>query len=401
MTDLFVPLIVDFASDDAVLELTINAEHVFVRSLAFSKRTQSDGRVTVGQLARECEKLDRSDVISAVDELVQVGLYDVDGTGFRIRSWLRHNPSRDAISAKKDAKRLAGVTGNHNRWHIGPSGSPKADCELCFPSVIAPATRTESHATRTVIAPATHTESLCDSVAGVIGNHDQLHIGPSGSPKADCELCFPSVIAPATRTESQCESVAIPKRREEKGREEKGRELTTQASCKTQEGPAEIEASEVGPEPTNDLERIIGGRITNPRNPQRLTAAIDYAARCHPRHKVLEIASNAIGRALGEQADDPIAYAMRLVTDYASEDPHPIPSPDSTAAFLADLAARPATPPPANLRDGLNNQTPNRRSNASETRSGISAHNPSTDAARGKLDPNPANLDHTHRQEIA
>jgi hypothetical protein len=345
MTDLFVPLIVDFASDDAVLELTINGEHVFVRSLAFSKRTQSDGRVTVGQLARECEKLDRSDVESAVDEPVQVGLYDVDGTGFRIRSWLRHNPSRDAISAKKDAKRLAGAIGNHNRWHTGPSGSPKADCELCFPSVL----------------------------------------------------------APAIRTESLCESVGIPKRREEKGREEKGRELTTQASCKTQEGPAEIEASEVEPEPTptNDLERIIGGRITNPRNPQRLTAAIDYAARCHPRHKVLEIASNAIGRALGEQADDPIAYAMRLVTDYASEDPHPVPSPDATAAFLDDLAARPATPPPANLRDGLNNQTLNRRSNASETRSGISAHNPSTDAAHGKPDPNAANLDHTHRQEIA
>lgn len=151
---------------------------------------------------------------------------------------------------------------------------------------------------------------------------------------------------------------------------------TTQASCKTQEGTSEIEAFEVEPEPTptNDLERIIGGRITNPRNPQRLTAAIDYAARCHPRHKVLEIASNAIGRALGEQADDPIAYAMRLVTDYASEDPHPVPSPDATAAFLDDLAARPATPPPANLRDGLNNHKP---------------------------DPNAANLDHTHRQEIA
>ena len=49
----------------------------------------------------------------------------------------------------------------------------------------------------------------------------------------------------------------------------------------------------------------------------------------------------------------------------------------------------------------IDNQTPNWRSNASETRSGMSAHNPSTDAARGKLDPNAANLDHTYRQEIA
>jgi len=286
--DLYMPLSVEFVSDDKIIAASIHAEHVFVRSLAFCKRTLNDGQFTVAQIRRECEKLDRWHVDEACAELVELGLFDNNDDRLSIPSWLKRNPSRAALEAAKDAKKRGGIEGNHKRWHVGKHGTPSAGCELCFSSVL----------------------------------------------------------ASATRTESVTESLAIPKRREEKGREGKGRELPTEASCKTKEETAIAVADEVGQD--NDTAAVIDGRITNPRDTGRLTAAINHATKHHRRTKVLEIAHHAIGKALTEAHADPIGYAARMVTDYATEPAFTVPDAETTSRRIDELRAAPITKPPDN-----------------------------------------------------
>jgi hypothetical protein len=127
MAGLYVALDVNYADDDKVIAAGPMAELLFVRSLAFAKRDRHDGRITDGQVR---------DVISAriprhrlaVDRLVDVGLWERNGSGFYVSAWLKRNLPVVELDGKKAA---AGVLGNHTRWHLGPDAHPSPECSHC------------------------------------------------------------------------------------------------------------------------------------------------------------------------------------------------------------------------------------------------------------------------------
>lgn len=101
---LFVPLDVNFAEDDRVLGLTVEAEAVFVRSLLLAKRRASDGFIARVQLRLLCDRcLTAPDDLAA--ELVDAGLWQVLSGGWVIPSFLDHNDSAAQIEAKREAEK--------------------------------------------------------------------------------------------------------------------------------------------------------------------------------------------------------------------------------------------------------------------------------------------------------
>lgn len=54
---------------------------------------------------------------------------DVPAGHVLMHDYLRHQSSAAEIDVKKEAKRNAGMLGNHNRWHVGKKWDP--DCDIC------------------------------------------------------------------------------------------------------------------------------------------------------------------------------------------------------------------------------------------------------------------------------
>ncbi len=126
MPGLFVPLDVNYADDDKIVEAGPMAELLYVRSLAFAKRDRHDGHIRDGQLPIVGARIPRQRQL--VDRLVDVGLWERNGSGLYIAAWLKRNLPAEQVTAKKSA---AGARGNHVRWHLPPDGEPSADCEHC------------------------------------------------------------------------------------------------------------------------------------------------------------------------------------------------------------------------------------------------------------------------------
>jgi hypothetical protein len=127
MGRLFAPLDVGYAEDHKIIDAGPMAELLYVRSLAFVKRAGSDGWIAANQLALIAARIPTP--ARQADRLVDVGLWEVNGTGWYISAWLRHNLAEADV---KKAKSKAGSLGNHNRWHVGPSGVPKTECDHCL-----------------------------------------------------------------------------------------------------------------------------------------------------------------------------------------------------------------------------------------------------------------------------
>lgn len=112
---LFVPLAVDYASDDKIIEAGPMPELLYVRSLAFTKRTGSNGKIKRAQL--QVVGLGLAQLPKLAVTLVQVGLWLEADDGWLIAAWFKHNDSTDHF----DAETLAGKKANHVRWkHAGP-----------------------------------------------------------------------------------------------------------------------------------------------------------------------------------------------------------------------------------------------------------------------------------------
>jgi hypothetical protein len=126
MARFYVPLDVNYAEDDKVIEVGPMAELLYVRSLAFAKRAKKNGRIENNQLSSFAMRLPRVRGLS--DQLFDAGLWERNGTGLYVSAWLKHNA---AVEEQAEVKSVAGKLGNHRKWHVGPEGKPSPDCKIC------------------------------------------------------------------------------------------------------------------------------------------------------------------------------------------------------------------------------------------------------------------------------
>ena len=110
----FAPLSANYYDDDAVIAAGEKAEVLFTRGLAFAARKPCDGFISDLQLTT----FRLSGVKARAQRLVEVHLWERveddllgTGSGYRIRSWLKHNASKAEIEEKqrKDAERKRGT----------------------------------------------------------------------------------------------------------------------------------------------------------------------------------------------------------------------------------------------------------------------------------------------------
>lgn len=106
---LHVPLDVNFQDDSKVLRVSLEAELVYLRSLALAKRLDEEGALDHAHLHRLSEKMDdHPDVLAK--ELVDVGLWIETDNGWAIAAWAAHNMLTDerseARAAEAERKRL-------------------------------------------------------------------------------------------------------------------------------------------------------------------------------------------------------------------------------------------------------------------------------------------------------
>jgi hypothetical protein len=131
MSGLYVPLDVEFASDDKIMRAGPLAELLYVRGLAFCKRTMSDGVITREQLAIVARGIGKPYWQAA--RLVEEGLWNATGSGWEVVTFLRRNKSKLAIETDREVRRNAAQKANHDRWHVGDQGKPSTSCPLCRP----------------------------------------------------------------------------------------------------------------------------------------------------------------------------------------------------------------------------------------------------------------------------
>lgn len=105
----FAPLSASAWTDDALAEAGEPAELLYYRALSFSAHVLRDGFVTDSQLTRMVGHGMR-DAKKRAERLCAVGLWVREDGGFRVRSWLKWNRSKDEIEdlQRKDAGRKAG-----------------------------------------------------------------------------------------------------------------------------------------------------------------------------------------------------------------------------------------------------------------------------------------------------
>lgn len=131
MSGLFVPLDVEYDSDDKMIEAGPMAELLYVRGMAFAKRTGSDGNIRRSQLVIVGRSIPSAAKHAAA--LVRVGAWVETADGWHIAAWLKRNKPMAEIAADKHRRKAASQKANHDQYHTGPSGKPSTTCPLCAP----------------------------------------------------------------------------------------------------------------------------------------------------------------------------------------------------------------------------------------------------------------------------
>jgi hypothetical protein len=97
---------------------------LFWLAISWCNDRLTDGRIPPGTL-----RILGADVAEA-GELVRVGLWETDGSGWRVHDFLDFNKSRSKVEQDRLQRTLAGKAGAANRWHSDsdslsePDGSP-------------------------------------------------------------------------------------------------------------------------------------------------------------------------------------------------------------------------------------------------------------------------------------
>jgi hypothetical protein len=102
----YAPLSSAYYKDDSLAAVGPMAELLFCRGLAFCAEVLSDGFISDTQLSRFVGA-GIPNVAKHAEQLATVGGCDKspwirDGSGYRVRQWLKWNYSRDEIKAKQD-----------------------------------------------------------------------------------------------------------------------------------------------------------------------------------------------------------------------------------------------------------------------------------------------------------
>lgn len=122
----FAPLSAHYYLDDALAQAGEAAELLYVRALAFCAATLSDGLITDAQLHRG-PGVGMRDAEKRARRLVEVGAWERTEEGWRIRSWLDWNKSRDEIMAAVEVDRERKSRGGKGRPPTPPNGDRPDD----------------------------------------------------------------------------------------------------------------------------------------------------------------------------------------------------------------------------------------------------------------------------------
>ena len=120
-----------------VVGLSHAAFRLYVESICWSGRHLTDGVVPAAAMRRMGGWAPAS-----IKELAAAGLLEIGGdAGWLIHDYTEHQRTADEVAQYRKAKKLAGVTGNHERWHLARS-LRDPECDLC---AIDDASRDGSH----------------------------------------------------------------------------------------------------------------------------------------------------------------------------------------------------------------------------------------------------------------
>ena len=122
---LFVKLETTWADHPKIIAAGLDGRGLHATALCISKRLETDGWIDRALLHREGATDD------LIDRLVELHLFDAEGTRVRPHHWHDRNPSQGAIDATRSAKAEAARAGNHKRWK---HPKPIAQCEICTPN---------------------------------------------------------------------------------------------------------------------------------------------------------------------------------------------------------------------------------------------------------------------------
>lgn len=99
-----------FPEDPKITGLSDRAFRVWLEGLAYCARQLSDGHIPASSVKtiRGTRK--------SVDELVNAGLWQQNGTGYVVQNYLKFNPSKAQVEARREAgaKRLKRWREQHN-----------------------------------------------------------------------------------------------------------------------------------------------------------------------------------------------------------------------------------------------------------------------------------------------
>lgn len=131
MARLFVPLDVEFATDEKILAARPMAAYLYIVSLAHAKRnSQTNGVIHTPQLPVLAVGVQGRPAQLAAT-LVSVGLWEVVEGGWRITAWAKHNPSAAQLAASAEIASESGAFGAHQRHHV-KEGKPSSKCKYCI-----------------------------------------------------------------------------------------------------------------------------------------------------------------------------------------------------------------------------------------------------------------------------
>lgn len=111
--------------------LSDKAFRLWFNTICWCSRYLTDGYMPVSTFKRRSSP-------GARRELLAVGLVEEAGDYIRVHDYLEHQRSAKQVAEYREMKRRAGMKGNHERWHVGPKGTPQPDCPLCQDPVSEP-----------------------------------------------------------------------------------------------------------------------------------------------------------------------------------------------------------------------------------------------------------------------